>query len=37
MEMVARGVVYALTPVGFVEGGDDFDIARYRIEPREAS
>ncbi len=37
IEMVARGVVYALTPVGFVEGGDDFDIARYRIETRAPS
>jgi hypothetical protein len=37
VEMVVRGVVYSLTPVGFVEGGDDFDIARYRIEPREPS
>jgi hypothetical protein len=32
MEMVGRGVVYSLTPVGFMQGGDDFDIARYRIE-----
>ena len=37
VEMGVRGVVYSLTPVGFVEGGDDFDIARYRIEPREPS
>jgi hypothetical protein len=37
MELVARGVAYALAPVGFVEGGDDFDIARYRIEPRAPS
>ncbi len=32
MEMVARGVIHTLAPVGFVEGGDDFDIARYRID-----
>lgn len=32
MEMVVRGVIYSLSPVGFVEGADDFDIARYRIE-----
>lgn len=37
MDMVVRGVVYSLTPIGFTEGGDDFDIARYRIEPRTPS
>lgn len=37
VDMVVRGVVYSLTPIGFVEGGDDFDIARYRIEPRTPS
>jgi hypothetical protein len=37
MQMVGRGTVYSLVPGGFVEGGDDFDVARYRIEPRETS
>jgi hypothetical protein len=37
MEMVVRGVVHTLDPIGFIEGGDDFDIARYRIEVREPS
>lgn len=37
MEMVVRGVVHTLTPVGFVEGGDDFDIARYRIDEPKPS
>lgn len=31
MEMVVRGVSYLLTPIGFIEGGDDFDLGRYRI------
>ncbi len=31
LEMVVRGVPYVLTPIGFVEGGDDFDLGRYRI------
>jgi hypothetical protein len=35
MEMVVRGVPYLLTPIGFVEGGDDFDLARYRILRRD--
>ena len=37
MEMVVRGIPYVLTPIGFVEGGDDFDLARYRIQKREAA
>jgi hypothetical protein len=35
MEMVVRGAPYLLTPIGFVEGGDDFDLARYRILRRD--
>jgi hypothetical protein len=36
MEMVVRGAQYLLTPIGFVQGGDDFDLARYRILRRDA-
>ena len=35
MKMVARDAVYSLAPVGLVEGGDDFDIGRFRVEQRE--
>jgi hypothetical protein len=37
MEMVVRGVTYLLTPIGFVEGGDDFDLARYHVLRRDAA
>jgi len=37
MEMMVRGTPYLLTPIGFVEGGDDFDLARYRILRRDAA
>ena len=37
MEMIVRGASYLLTPIGFVEGGDDFDHARYRILRRDTA
>lgn len=35
LEVTVKGATYVLTPVGFVEGGDDFDVARYKIVRRD--
>jgi hypothetical protein len=35
LDMTVRGKSYQLTPVGLVEGSEDFDWVKFKVQGRE--